>query len=333
MASGKSTWRLLLGILVCLLPMLLAYFSPLQRDTAVVYMGVLPAFVALTLGLRVALVTAVGTGAVMFTGLLLGDLPIVAAMFLAGLGAAVAWAQTRGWRGPATYVATQGAIAAVAAPVTKTFGGGVFAADSLANAASVALITTVAGVWVAVLGSLTLPSLRAPAERHPWNHDLTVFATTLGVLLGVCTVIIMRFSSGGNAWWILLTILVSVAPVSRRSIPRAMHRAAGTILGGVIAAVLVLSIDDRSVLLTIGLCAAVASAVAYVRAPYWVFAAMLTLALALLTFPTGHVLRVSAERVGYTLLAAVLVMAVALGIDLIDRRIMRRRDEDAEEAP
>lgn len=309
-AQRRPLGRMLLGVLVCLLPLLLVSLTPLRADTALVYIGVLPAFVALPLGAVVSIWTAVATGGVVFVGVLLSENPIGAALFMVVLAVAVGWAHTRGWRSPATYVATQAGLAVIATPVADV-DGAMRSAGSTANAALVAAVVVAAGIWVAIAGGLILAPISKPARRHPWDRDVIVFVGTLAVLLGTATYVIMRSTSGGNAWWILLTILVTVSP-GRESVSRAIHRAGGTVLGGAVAAVLVVGTDNATALTAVGVVAAFGSALAYVRAPYWVFATTLTLALVLLTFPAGRVLHGDLERVAYTLLAAVIVVAVTL---------------------
>lgn len=323
----KPTGRLLVGILACLLPLVASFVSPLRPDTALVYIGLLPAFVALPCGPRVAFGTAVATSVAMFLGLLASQTPVLAALLLMAMAVGVAYAHTRGWQGPGTYVATQAALAAVAAPTARAIGDGAGGdPSSLSNAATVAAVTLLAGLWVAAAGSLTLRGLASSPHTRAWDADLTVFAATLAGLLGIATYVLMTYTSRGNAWWILLTILVSVTPTAAGSISRAAQRAGGTILGGAVAALLVVAIHDRTALVAIGFVAAVASAVTYVKAPYWVFAASLTLALVLLTFPEGRALRGDLERVAYTVLAALIVVAVTLAIDAARRRYVAAGD-------
>jgi hypothetical protein len=312
--------RVLVGILVCLAPLVISFVTPLRPDTALVYIGLLPTFVALPSGPRVALGTAGATAVAVFVGLLVSHSPGLATVLMVAMGIGVAYAHTRGWQAPATYVATQAGLAAVAAPAAHAIGEHTAQPWSLSNAATVAVVTLVAGLWVAVAGSLTMHGLAAEPGTRSWDKDLIVFAATLAVLLGVATFVLMQYTSGGNAWWILLTLLVSVAPTAAGSVSRALQRAGGTIVGGAVAAVLVVGIDGRGVLIALGFVAAVVSAVSYVKAPYWVFALFLTLALVLLTFPEGRVLKGDLERVAFTVVAALVVIVVSIGVDAVLRR-------------
>lgn len=145
----------------------------------------------------------------MFLGLLLSDTPILAALLMMGLAVGVVFSHTQGWQAAGTYVATQAGLAAVAAPSARVLEHGVHAPSSLTNAATVAAVALGAGLWVAVFGSLTLHGIVSTPHRQEWDEDMTIFAATLAILLGISTFALMNFTNGGNAWWILLTILVS----------------------------------------------------------------------------------------------------------------------------
>ena len=323
-ARKKPIGRLTLGILLCVLPLVISFFSPLRPDTALVYVGLLPAFVALPSGPRVTFGTAFATGTAMFLGLLLSDTPILAALLMMGLAVGVAFSHTQGWQAAGTYVATQAGLAAVAAPSARVLEHGVHAPSSLTNAATVAAVALGAGLWVAVFGSLTLHGIVSTPHRKEWDEDMTIFAATLAILLGISTFALMNFTNGGNAWWILLTILVSVAPTAKASITRAFQRAGGTVVGGAIAALLIVTIDDRGLLITVGFIAAIVSAVSYIKAPYWIFSASLTLALVLLALPQARALHGDFQRVAFTIIAALIVVAVSLGTDYARKRFSQQ---------
>lgn len=292
-----------------LVPLIAVYLSPARADTALVYIGLLPTLVALTSGPRVAWATAFSTGLAIFVGLLFSTSPWIAAVYLAALGAGVAWSYTRGWQAPATYVATQAALAAVAAPGLSVMPAATPA--SLAAAASVAAFALVGGLWTALVGSLLLYDLpRAPHEPTT-RSELVTFGIILGGSLGVGTWVAVTFAPGTNVWWVLLTMLVVLVPQHRKTVQRALWRAGGTVIGGVIGAALVILVGNPAVLGVIGLLAAIASAVTYLRYPYIVFSATLTLALIVLMLPLEGAIRGDLERVGFTLVAAALIVTVS----------------------
>lgn len=235
--------------------------------------------------------TAIATAAAVFAGLLLSTEPWGAALFMAALGAVVAWSYTRGWQLAATYVATQAALAAIAAPRMSVLAADSYPPSSPTSAAAVAGMVLFGGLWVSAVGFLFLYDLPAHPSEVPDRQYLIAFAITL-----------------------ILT------PQAGQTPKRALERAGGTILGGTVATVLILLVSERSVILAIGVIAALLTAVAFLRLDYWVFTAFLTMALVLLTFPVGRVVRGSAERIGYTVLSAALVVLLFMVV----RRLMQR---------
>ena len=264
--------------------------------------------------------TAIATAAAVFAGLLLSTEPWGAALFMAALGAVVAWSYTRGWQLAATYVATQAALAAIAAPRMSVLAADSYPPSSPTSAAAVAGMVLFGGLWVSAVGFLFLYDLPAHPSEVPDRQYLIAVAITLIVVLGVGTFVAIDWVPGGNVWWVLLTALVVLTPQAGQTPKRALERAGGTILGGTVATVLILLVSERSVILAIGVIAALLTAVAFLRLDYWVFTAFLTMALVLLTFPVGRVVRGSAERIGYTVLSAVLVVLLFMVV----RRLMQR---------
>lgn len=309
--------------MLCLAPMVAMALGPAHADTALVYLGLLPAFVALGTGPRVAAVTSVCTAAVVLAGLLLSTTPWAAALMMMLLGVAVTWAHTRGWQVAATYVATQAALAAVAAPRATFLRAGDHAAHTPASAAVVAGVVLLAGAWVAAVGAVLLNDLPRPPVERPARTDLVVFAIVLALALGTGTLLAMTWAPSSNVWWILLTILVVLQPDRRATWRRALERSGGTVLGGALAALAVVLVQHSAVLALLGLVAAIASAVAYVRGAYWMFAASLTVALILLTQPLGHRLRGDLERVAFTVVAALAVVVVSGVVHRLAERIRR----------
>lgn len=309
-----------LGVAICLLPLIVILMTPARSNGPLLYVGLLPAIVALTSGPRVAALTALATGASVFVGLLLSSMPLAAAVFMVGLGLAVAWSYRHGWQGAVTYVATQGALAAIAAPRSGLTSPDL-PASSLASAAGVAAIVLAGGLWVALVGQLLLGDVPRSHHEVPSDRDLRTFAVALCLSVGIGTYLIMIWAPASNAWWIILTLLVVLQPHPEHTLTRGLARAGGTVLGGVLAAVAVVVIDSATVLGLLGVTMAVASAVSYIRAPYWVFAATLTMTLVLVSMPPGQRLRGDLERIGFTVLAAALAVAVSLAVQALARRV------------
>lgn len=321
--APRPVRRWALGATACLLPLIAVFASPARADTALIYIGLLPAFVALTAGPRVALATAVSTGAAVFIGLLLSTNAWAGAVFMILLGFGVTWSYRHGWQAAATYVATQGALAVVAAPQASLVDDQ--PASSIASAAVVTAFVLLGGLWVALVGFLLLRDVPSRAATSPTADELRAFAVALSIALGVGTFLVMRYAPHSNAWWVLLTALVVLEPGHRHTMRRALERSAGTIVGGALAALVVVQVDNGTLISVLGFLAAIASAYTYVRAPYWTFAATLTMALVFLTLPLGRVLRGDMERVGFTVLAALVVVGLSALVQQVQRRRAERR--------
>ncbi|WP_168187130.1 FUSC family protein [Williamsia sp. 1138] len=294
--------------------MIALYLSPWSSNTALVYLGLLPAVVALESGVRVAAVTAILTPVSVLVGLLVGGSAWSAAVYIAALCLAVAWSYTRGWEGPATYVASQAALAAIAVPGTTLVDG---APNSPTSALVVAAFVLLGGLWVAFIGSFFLDDLPHRDRETPTRRDLYRFALTLTALAFVGTLAAKLVLPGGHAWWVLLTIFVVLQPGIAGSTTRTLHRVLGTVGGGLVAAVLVNLIGINTLTTAIGVIIAVLSGIAYLKAPYWAFAALLTAALMCLSFTPETVMYGYAERAGFTLLGALAVAVVLSVTDLI----------------
>lgn len=314
----KPLRRWIVGGTLCLLPLVVTFLSPLKSDTALVYIGMLPVIVALTTGPRVALVTAVGTGLAVFIGLLLGTNAWAAAVFMALLGLGVAWSYRYGWQAAATYIASQGALAAVSGPHAKVLND--LAVSPITDAAVVSAYVLFGGLWVAIMGYLFLPDIPVKTKAPPSGSELRVFAIILCTVLGIGTVLLITYAPH-NGWWVLLTALVVLEPGHRRTMRRAFERSGGTIAGGIIAALVIVLTDNATLVSLLGLLAAIASAITYVKAPYWVFSTTLTMALVFLVMPVGQVLRGDLERVIFTVLAAIMMVVFSAVAHKIQNRI------------
>lgn len=299
---------------VFLLPLVLTQLSPWRSDLVLVYSGLLPAMMALPAGRRVAAGTAAAAAAALFLGLLLSGSVWGAAAFMGVVALLVAASYTRGWQTPAMYVGIKAALAAVAAPVVDALDTSAREPSDWVNAAAAGCVVLLAGLWVALVGSAVAPGEPRPGEVHAWDRDLAVFAGLLVGLLVCLTVLVKAYLEPGHSWWFLLTVLVTLRPSAAGSIARALQRAGGTALGGLLAGALAVSVD-RPVLTILGLAAAVGCAVLHGRVSYAVFSALLTAALVLLTFGSETVLRDDLVRVGYTAVAAAVVVLVSVVVD------------------
>lgn len=315
--QGRA-WRWPLGAAACLAPLIAVAFVLGGTATGLVYIGVLVTFVSLTLGPRVALGAALSVPAVVFVGLLLSNTAWAASLFMVVMGFGIVWSYIHGWQIAGTYVATQGALAVVAAPQLDFMSD--YARSSVASAAVSAGFVGASALWVALLGFLLLYDLPKLPVKETTRHDRVVFGVALCLTLGVSTFVLMTFTSGGHAWWVLLTIMVVMEPGYGHTLRRSIERAGGTVLGGALAMLMIVWVHNSMALNIIGLLLAIGTAVTFIVAPYWVFATSLTMAIVVLMTPAEHAVRASYERVGYTVLAAIIAVVAAALLDFIAKQ-------------
>ena len=315
--SRSTLTRWVVGVVVMFLPMVAVALSPLRGDAFLVYVGILPTLVALSEGFRAAVLTAVATPAVFFVGLLIQGDALVGTIYLAVLCLGLAVAHRHGMAGAATYVVSQAALAVIARPTmaTLTFDEG----SAAREAAAASALVLVGSAWVVLVGRLLLHDLPVTHHDPPPAPALRAFAITLTVLVALATFVALHWVRLEHAWWVVLSLLVMVQPDTARTRSRVWHRVLGTVAGGTGAALVAGAIGLTTPARVLGGVVALASAVAYLKAPYWVFTALLTAALVLLTFTPANFLRGDLERIGFTLAGGGLVLLAGLASSLLVR--------------
>ncbi len=194
-------------------------------------------------------------------------------------------------------------------------------ASSLASASVAAAIVLASALWVTLVGYLLLHDLPPLPETTATPREQLLFTIALCLSLGVATYVMMAYSTGNNSWWVLLTIMVVLAPGQGHTVRRAIERSGGTVLGGLVAMLLVRLIDSQIALTVIGVVAAIATLVTFIAAPYWTFAFTLTIAIVLLMLPTDQAIPNTYERMRYTVLTALAVVALGALITFIANRM------------
>lgn len=188
-----------------------------------------------------------------------------------------------------------------------------YSANAVPAAAAAAGFVLFGGVWVAITGYYLLGDLEQPVQ--PVTSHLVTFGVVLAVLLVIETYVAISWIPGTHVWWVVLTTLVVLSPDQKHSMGRPLERAGGTVLGALVATLVVMVIGSGTARTLIGVVAALLTAVAYVAARYWIFAALLTFALVVLTVPANHVVHGGADRIGYTLIAAAIAIVVSAGLN------------------
>ncbi len=280
---------------------------------------------ALLISTRIALITGAAMTVAAAVALPAAQDPWLAAVVLGATGAAVGVAARWSASG-AVVLAAIGVVFLVSDPPLMPSGPD--------DGVILALATAVSALWGVGAGTVIRRHRRstgsAPPERMAWTRSLA-FAATLTTVLALAGwwTVGLQLQHGGA--WFLMTFLIVLQPYLQDSLSRTVHRATGTVAGVIVAMVLYLLLDSWPVLLyLLGALAAVAAlTVRYTTTrPYWQYVTLLTPAVVLLEGLSSSVIDTAEERVGFTLLAAVIAVVLELLLRPTYRRAAARRGAD-----
>jgi uncharacterized membrane protein YccC len=162
-----------------------------------------------------------------------------------------------------------------------------------------------------LVGAILLRGVSSGAPDPVPGPVVASYTGALVILLTPTALIAATWFAGTNAGWVLVSILIVARPFYDESRRMIAERAAGTVAGGLLSAVLAVAIDDNDLMVVVGTVAMVAAAVLYVlHARYAYFATFLTAAIVLLNAEHADVLTTDVERVAYTIVGLPLVAAV-----------------------
>ncbi|MFF2452562.1 FUSC family protein [Isoptericola sp. NPDC058082] len=308
---GSSRRRLLAAALPAVAPVVvLAVVAP---DYAMpYYLGMLPATTAALASPRRPLVIAVLTALLCLVAPLAGSEVWTAVLLIAVTSAALGLAAAKGWTSGGAPAATTVAILTVA-PVALTD------ADprTLAGSWPVALTVLAGGLWTAVLVAALTGGVRRRPHVPAARLETAFYTAALVLLTGVGTWWAVTYYPDTHSWWLLLTFYAVLVPRTGEISSRALARAGGTVLGGCVAAGLALLQPPDVVVTAVVAVGAVATVVAYLAAPLWVFAALLTVTV-IAVAPGGPAVAGAGERILLTLVGA----GAAAGV-LVLARVVR----------
>jgi uncharacterized membrane protein YccC len=304
--------RTLAGVLALVVVPLGLAATPVSHGSPLIYVGMIPTLIACLHGYRVALVTTVATAALVAAVVWLNPHPLGAALLMAVVGAAIGLSSLRGWHTVAAVAASWPAVLLISAPLVLP--SPAFLAGTGGSVVIAALLAGAGGLWAIAIVRVLLPPLPRATFQPLDRTSAVVYAVGLATLLGVCTFVAARWWHDTNAGWVLLTILVIARPAYAETRHRVLQRSAGTVAGGVAAALLSVLVPVQIVLTIAGLTALAAAVVLQLKhADYLVYSLSLTAAIVLLSAGTMDVLSVDVQRVGFTIAGAV-VTAVALTV-------------------
>lgn len=179
----------------------------------------------------------------------------------------------------------------------------------------VALVALVACLWA----TLVMFVLRHRLHRHEHTRldpvRVMAFSLALALLVGVATWAVVALDLGHTGGWIILTIVVVFQPSLGAGFTKAAQRAAGTVLGFLIAILVGLLVNSGPLLYLVGTAFLMAAFMCMLQGrPYWIYAAALTPAIVLLESAGSTVDKVAEERLAATLfgIAGTLIVMLAL---------------------
>jgi hypothetical protein len=264
---------------------------------------------ALMISTRAAWVTAAAMTAAAAVALPASTEPWLAAVVLGAAGAFVGVASRWGASG-FVVLAAIGVVFLIAEPPTLP--------SDVPPVTMLTAATAVSAMWGVGAGTLIRRRRRStglPApEAMPWSRA-GAYAIILMLVLAVAGwwTVHLQLQHGGA--WFLMTFLIILQPYLQDSLSRTVHRATGTVIGVIVAMVLYLLMGPWPVLLyVVGSIAAIAAlTIRYTtKRPYWQYVTLLTPAVVLLEGMSSSVVDTAEERVGFTLLAAVIAVLIEL---------------------
>ncbi|MGO1539308.1 MAG: FUSC family protein [Leucobacter sp.] len=302
---------LLLLVAVIGAPAIVLATTPLASGIMFVFAGNVPGILASLYTRGVAVWAVAGTTVLVLLVEIAKPYPWAATVLMIMTGLVVGVCARYGWH----------TIAAIACawPVTFLIGPASTAPEALSTTTGLApilipaLLTLVGGAWAILVGSVL--SRRVPrSEPMPQPRTAAIaYGAALALLLGVSTFIAATWLTGTMAGWLLLTIFMVVRPELADTRHRIVNRSAGTILGGLAAALLAYLVPIHGLLLAIGLLA-VAATVAFqiLKVNYAAYAFVLTLAVVLLNTPGTNVLAIDLQRIAFTVIGTLAISALVL---------------------
>lgn len=314
------------AVIVALLaaPAILAQSIWLPSTAGIFVLGALPAtLAAVVVGPRrawqIALASAAsGTLAASFTGnAWLGAILIAALAGYAGRSARY------GNQSPILFVPVVTSFIVISPPSLVDRTGQPI--DDPAYAGIVGIALLIGGCWAALLGTALTRNFQRAGTEAVTEQVATAYAIALALSTGLATFITAYFFPGSTGAWVILTILLVMKPRATDMWKTARHRVGGTLVGAVVAAAVILTLDGMGLprlSWELGLGAlflTLALSVVQVR-PYWQFVTLLTPAIILLKSSGQDELDLDAQRVLMTIIGTLTALVFAVGVREISNR-------------
>ena len=324
MAKATPGQRLLIIALLTIAlmgpPVLLGISGQLDLASAFTYGGII-AIGAVFYDLRLAVALSVLAGGLGIAFALLNPYPVAGAVVFGLFTGACALAAKRGLHSPVLMTPVFLSFVLVAPPQVPGL-------TALPAALLTGAVLLLGGLWATASARVLLGRPRLQSEGQALSTRATIaYAVLMAVVVGIAAWGVLAFAKNHQGAWLLLTLIIVLQPSAHDTFVRSLQRLGGTLLGAVIALALILAGVDSTLALVIGgIVLFAAFAVRYVlKRPYWEYVTVLTPAVILLDSPGLDAIRVAEDRVGYTLIATLVGLVIAL---LIKAVLVRRAQPD-----
>lgn len=184
-------------------------------------------------------------------------------------------------------------------------------ADITINTGLVALVTAIGALWGAGVGwVVTRKSKRPELKPETWQRAWA-YAITLAVLTSGAAGISVATNWGHTGGWFVLTVVVVFQPYLRDAFDKTLQRAGGTVVGIAAALLINLVVTNATITAVIGTVLFPIAIIVLIKPKYayWMYAAVLTLAIVLLEGSSGSVVSTAFERLAATFAGAALSLA------------------------
>jgi len=316
MAKASRAQRvLLIGLLTVALmtpPVLLMISGQTDLATLFIYGGAI-AMGAIFYGLRLAVILSFAAGVSGMAAVLLSPYPLPGAIFFGLLTGGCALAAIRGIHSPVLMVPVFISFVLVAPPKVTD-------ASPLVSVLLTGAVLTLGGLWMTGTARVLFGRPSGGPDRKEFSPRATVaYAIIMAIILGVAAFFILTSAKYHQGAWLLLTLIMVMQPSPHDTMTKSLQRLAGTVAGGLLALLLILAgLNPPYAVILGGVFLFIAFTARFaLNRPYWQFVAALTPGIILLDAQGGDGVRVTEDRVGFTVIAVVIAVTITLAVKAI----------------